>query len=104
MKVYYSISEVSKMTDLPVSTLRYWEEQFPSLNPYKNEKGKRFYTERDIELIKQIKFIRDDLQITRIEAIKKELSHDAKKTDARHRATELLRKIRFQLEEIRKNI
>ena len=39
-KVYYSISEVSKSTQLPISTLRYWEEQFVQLSPYKNEKGK----------------------------------------------------------------
>jgi DNA-binding transcriptional MerR regulator len=103
-KVYYSISEVSKLTHLPISTLRYWEEQFVQLSPYKNEKGKRFYTERDIELIKQIKFIRDDLQITRIEAIQTELQQGTKKTDSRQRATEILLKIRQQLEEIRKNI
>ena len=53
-KIYYSISEVSKMTQLPISTLRYWEEQFAQLQPYKIDKGKRFYTEQDIELVKQI--------------------------------------------------
>jgi DNA-binding transcriptional MerR regulator len=74
------------------------------LKPYKNEKGKRFYTEGDIELIKRIKFIRDDLHITRIEAIQKELNQNVKKTDSRQRATEILKKVRQQLEEIRKNI
>lgn len=103
-KVYYSISEVSKLTLLPVSTLRYWEDSIVQLKPYKNEKGKRFYTEGDIELIKRIKFIRDDLHITRIEAIQKELNQNVKKTDSRQRATEILKKVRQQLEEIRKNI
>lgn len=100
-KIYYSLSEVSKMTQLPVSTLRYWEEQFAQLQPYKNDKGKRFYTLQDIELIKQIKFIRDDLHITRIEAIKTELKQGTKKTDSRQRAAEILLKVRQQLEEIR---
>lgn len=104
MKVYYSILEVSKITNLPSSTLRYWEEQFLQLRPYKNEKGKRFYTEQDIELIKQIKFIRDELHITRIEAIKKELRQNARKTDSRQKATELLKKIRQQLEDIRRHM
>jgi DNA-binding transcriptional MerR regulator len=103
-KIYYSISEVSKMTQLPISTLRYWEEQFAQLQPFKNDKGKRFYTEQDIELIKQIKFIRDDLHITRIEAIQTELKQGSKKTDSRQRATEILLKIRQQLEEIRSSI
>ena len=100
-KIYYSISEVSKMTQLPISTLRYWEEQFAQLQPYKNDKGKRFYTEQDIELVKQIKFIRDDLHITRIEAIQTELRQGTKRTDSRQRAAEILLKVRKQLEEIR---
>ena len=100
-KIYYSISEVSKMTQLPISTLRYWEEQFAQLQPYKNDRGKRFYTEQDIELVKQIKFIRDDLHITRIEAIQTELKQGTKKTDSRQRAAEILLKVRKHLEEIR---
>lgn len=100
-KIYYSMAEVSRMTQLPVSTLRYWEEQFAQLRPFKNDKGKRFYTEQDIELVKQIKFIRDDLHITRIEAIQTELKQGTKKTDSRQRAAEILLKIRKQLEEIR---
>lgn len=100
-KIYYSMAEVSRITQLPVSTLRYWEEQFALLQPFKNDKGKRFYTVQDIELIKQIKFIRDDLHITRIEAIQTELKQGTKKTDSRQRATEVLLKVRQQLEEIR---
>jgi DNA-binding transcriptional MerR regulator len=92
------------MTELPVSTLRYWEEQFEQLKPLKNDKGKRFYTTQDIELVKQIKFIRDDLQITRIDAIRTELASGAKNTEARQRATELLKKIRQQLVDIRSEI
>ena len=57
-KVYYSIAEVRKETGLPVSTLRYWEEQFPKLSPYKDEKGNRFYTNKDIELIKSVDRLR----------------------------------------------
>mgnify|MGYP006385783569 FL=1 len=100
-KIYYSISEVSKMTQLPISTLRYWEEQFAQLQPYKNDKGKRFYTAQEIALAKPSQFIRDDLHITRIEAIQTELKQGTKKTDSRQRAAEILLKVRKQLEEIR---
>jgi DNA-binding transcriptional MerR regulator len=92
------------MTGLPISTLRYWEKELLQLRPYTNDKGKRFYSEYDIELVKRIKFIRDDMQITRIEAIQKELNMDTRKTDVRQRATELLKKVRKQLEDIRRNI
>ncbi len=103
-KVYYSIKEVRKLVDLRPSTLRYWEAQFGQLSPYKDEHGNRYYTEKDIELIKQIKFIRDDLHITRIEAIRAELKNSGKKTDVRQRATEILERVRTELAEIRAKI
>ena len=87
--------------NLPLSTLRYWESQFEQLSPYKDEHGNRYYTEKDIELIKQIKFIRDDLHITRIKAIRAELKHDEKKINVRQRATEILERARKELAEIR---
>ena len=40
-KIYYSLSEVKQMLDLPASTLRYWEEQFSQLAPRKDEHGNR---------------------------------------------------------------
>ena len=54
-KLYYSISEVSKMVDLEQYVLRYWEREFSQLRPQKNRAGNRIYTEKDIEIIKLIK-------------------------------------------------
>ena len=100
-KLYYSIQEVKEMTGLPVSTLRYWESQFKQLKPRKDGHGNRYYSPEDIELIKQIKYIRDDLKITRIEAIQAELSSGSKKANIRQRATDILERVRAELVEIR---
>jgi DNA-binding transcriptional MerR regulator len=54
-KLYYSISEVSKITELEQYVLRYWETEFDQLKPAKNLAGNRIYTNRDIKLILQIK-------------------------------------------------
>lgn len=54
-KLYYSISEVSKMVELEPYVLRYWEREFEQLRPQKNRAGNRIYTEKDIEIIKLIK-------------------------------------------------
>ena len=35
-KLYYSISEVSRITGLEPYVLRYWEKEFPLLKPKKN--------------------------------------------------------------------
>ena len=54
-KLYYSISEVSKITGLEQYVLRYWETEFEQLNPQKNRAGNRIYTNRDIKVILHIK-------------------------------------------------
>jgi len=54
-KLYYSISEVSKLTGLEQYILRYWETEFEQLKPQKNRSGNRIYTNKDIELILEIK-------------------------------------------------
>ena len=65
-KIYYSMNEAQEMTGLPASTLRYWEKHFDQLNPRKDGHGNRYYTMVDIALIKQIKYLRDEMHITRI--------------------------------------
>lgn len=60
-KLYYSISEVSKIADLEQYVLRYWESEFDQLKPAKNRAGNRIYTNRDIKLILYIKrLLRDE--------------------------------------------
>ncbi|MGD8780626.1 MAG: MerR family transcriptional regulator [Ignavibacteria bacterium] len=54
-KLYYSISEVSKLTNLEQYILRYWETEFEQLKPQKNRAGNRIYTNKDIKLILFIK-------------------------------------------------
>ena len=50
-KLYYSISEVSEITDLKQYVLRYWETEFSQLNPKKNSAGNRTYRTNDIDII-----------------------------------------------------
>ena len=54
-KLYYSIGEVSKVSDLKQYVLRYWETEFKQLKPAKNKAGNRTYKQKDIDLIIQIK-------------------------------------------------
>ena len=54
-KLYYSIGEVSKITELKQYVLRYWETEFKQLSPVKNKAGNRTYRQKDIDLILKIK-------------------------------------------------
>ncbi|MCW8850692.1 MAG: MerR family transcriptional regulator [Melioribacteraceae bacterium] len=72
-KLYYSISEVSKLTDLEQYILRYWETEFEQLKPSKNRAGNRIYTNKDIKMILLIKNLLREEKYT-IEGAKKILS------------------------------
>ena len=72
-KLYYSIGEVSSITDLEPHVLRYWESAFSKLRPQKNKAGNRTYRIRDIQLIFQIKKLLYEDKFT-IEGAKKRLS------------------------------
>lgn len=63
-KLYYSISEVSRMVELEQYVLRYWETEFEQLRPQKNRAGNRAYTEKDIELIRLIKRLTREQRFT----------------------------------------
>jgi DNA-binding transcriptional MerR regulator len=79
-KLYYSISEVSKITDLEQYVLRYWESEFEQLKPAKNRAGNRIYTNRDIKLILYIKKLLRDERYT-IEGAKQVLKAYTPDTD-----------------------
>lgn len=75
-KLYYSISEVSKITNIEQYVLRYWETEFEQLKPQKNRAGNRIYTNKDIQLILHIKTLLRERKYT-IEGAKKILENYA---------------------------
>jgi DNA-binding transcriptional MerR regulator len=52
---FYRIGEVSRMTDLKPFVLRYWETEFPMLEPVKSSSGHRLYRAADVEMVRRIK-------------------------------------------------
>ena len=51
----YRIGEVSRIADLKPFVLRYWETEFPMLEPVKSRNGHRMYRQEDVDLILKIK-------------------------------------------------
>jgi len=49
-----TIGEVSKALGIRQHVLRYWEEQFPSLQPVKRSGGRRYYRRDDVALVVEI--------------------------------------------------
>lgn len=98
-KKYYKISEVSEITGLPMSTLRFWESQFPTINPRRNDRGTRFYTPRDIETIRMVSYLVKDKGM-KLEAAQEEMKRNRDGVAKRFEAIEGLRNVRDRLQEL----
>src|ERR1700722_14529228 len=59
-KDFYRIGEVSRLTALKPFVLRYWETEFPMLEPVKSPSGHRLYRQEDVEMVLRIKRLLDD--------------------------------------------
>ncbi len=73
-RLYYSISEVSRITGLRPYVLRYWETEFSELNPAKNRAGNRTYRKSDIKTVFLIKRLLYQEKYT-IEGARQKLKH-----------------------------
>jgi len=102
-KLYYSIGEVSEMLDVPVSTVRFWENEFDVLKPMKNKKGNRLFTPADIKNLKIIHRLVKEEGMT-LAGAKKKLSEKWEDADYKFEINESLMKIKSILLDIKDNI
>ena len=79
-KLYHSIGEVARMLNVNPSVLRFWETQFPSIQPHKNKKGTRYYTDDDIAQLRQIHHLTRDCGYT-LDGAREQLRLDNKLDD-----------------------
>ena len=107
-KLYYSIGEVSKLTELKPYVLRYWETEFKQLAPPKNRAGNRTYRQKDIDTIKLIKDLLYKKKFTikgartLINSGDKVDEYETKQTDGavNEKSSEILVKVKQELESI----
>lgn len=91
-KLYYSISEVSEMIGEPSYVLRYWEKEFPPLQPKKNRAGNRIYSEKDLEILRAIKTMLREQKLSMngaVEEINRLYGKMANRKGKRKKTTEL---------------
>ncbi len=53
-KLYYTMGEVTSMFNVNASQIRFYEREFDILQPKKNKKGNRLFTQEDIANLKII--------------------------------------------------
>ena len=76
-KEFFSIGEVSQLTQIPAYVLRYWEGEFPVLSPKKSGTGHRLYRRKDVELLLRIKHLLYEKRFT-IEGARQSLQSEPK--------------------------
>jgi len=99
-KLYYSIGEVAEMLNVPISTVRFWENEFEILKPMKNKKGNRLFTPQDIKNLRIIHRLLKEERMT-LSGAKKKLSEKWEETDFKFEITDSLEKIRAMLLDIK---
>ena len=102
-KMYMRIGEVSAITGLPASVLRYWEAEFSSLAPRKSSTGQRLYAKKDVEQLTEIKKLLYAEKLT-IEGARKRIETNKKCRKPEEPSAELaaiLKDVRLELESLR---
>ncbi len=100
-KLFYKIGEVSNIAQVEPYVLRYWESEFPFLNPRKNKAGQRVYTKKNVELILQIKQLLYQEKYT-IAGVKKKFNEDSLKKSSV--SVETIERVKKKLKEILKTL
>lgn len=108
-KAYKTIGEVAEILELDsignkknTHTIRYWESEFKQIKPIIINK-RRHYDDKNIDLLKKIKFLLKDKGMT-ISGAKKQLNEDIFDIDANENKTINALDLKFKLNKINKLI
>ena len=72
----YRIGDAAELLGLKAYVLRYWETEFPQLQPVRTGKGQRRYTEADMNMLGRIRYLLHDQGLT-IEGARRVLSGES---------------------------
>lgn len=97
-KRYFTIGEVSELCAVKPHVLRYWEQEFPQLNPVKRRGNRRYYQRQDVLMIRQIRALLYDQGFT-IGGARQRMSGDEARDDTTQ-CKQLIRQMISELEEV----
>ncbi len=99
-KRYYSIGEVARAFDVNTSLLRFWEKEFELIQPKKNAKGNRKFTQEDIRNLELIYHLVKERGFT-LEGAKTHLRENTKKTLSNFEIIRKLESVKAELLKIK---
>ena len=101
-KRYFTIGEVSELCAVKPHVLRYWEQEFPQLNPVKRRGNRRYYQRQDVLMIRQISALLYDQGFT-IGGARQRLDGEEAREDVTQ-TQQIVRQMRTELEELLKTM
>lgn len=104
LKIYYSASEVAAMYGVPLSTLRFWEKEFPQLKPRKvGGRAIRQYRKEDVETFGLIYHLVEEKGLT-LKGARQRLESTGGREVSNYDLVERLRSVKAELLAIRKEL
>lgn len=98
------MGETAEILGENVSAVRYWSNYFEQfVKPVRNAKGNRLYHPEDIETLKQIRFLVKEQGLT-LEGAAQRMKDDRRSVERRVKALDILKGIKSDLEEARKQL
>lgn len=95
-KKFYKIRDVAEFLDIPTSTLRYWETEFPEISPQRTASGQRQYTPEDVENLRIVHYLLKTKGL-KLEAAKFQMNRNRNNITKRLKVLDELADIRGEL-------
>ena len=100
----YTMGEVAQELGENASAVRYWSNYFEQfIKPQRNAKGNRLFHPEDVETLKQVQYLLKNQGLT-LEGAKQRLKEDRRTVDKRVKAIGILKGIREELVQVRKEL
>jgi len=102
-KLFYTIGEVSAMFGVNTSLIRFWEKEFPIIQPQKNKKGNRLFTREDVRNLHLIYYLVKEKGFT-LQGAKQKIQESRNALEKQHDTILRLQKIKSFLLELKRQL
>ena len=102
-KRYYTISEIASMFGVSKSLVRFWEQEFDFLRPYKSSKGERRFTAENVRQFETIFHLVKEKGYT-LSGAKKALLEEKEQSRQKKEILKTLKRLRGFLEDLKNEV
>jgi DNA-binding transcriptional MerR regulator len=102
-KLFFTIGEVADKFSVNASLIRYWENEFDIIQPQKNKKGNRLFTQKDIDAIGLIHYYVKERGMT-LKGARQKIKDNRADAENNYQLVQSLKQIKDALLEIKDNI